>query len=92
MRMRAVRSLVVAGALALAGSTSAAALAQDDPTAGARNFGPSVHIFDPSMPQSEIQTTVDAIASQQVSNEFGAQRYALLFKPGTYGSTAPRSA
>src|SRR5947207_9525045 len=88
MRMRAVRSLVVAGALALAGSTSAAALAQDDPTAGARNFGPSVHIFDPSMPQSEIQTTVDAIASQQVSNEFGAQRYALLFKPGTYGSTA----
>ena len=88
MRMRAVRSLVVAGALALAGSTSAAALAQDDPTAGPRNFGPSVHIFDPSMPQSEIQTTVDAIASQQVSNEFGAQRYALLFKPGTYGSTA----
>src|SRR6266480_2138594 len=88
MRMRAVRSLVVAGALALAGSTAAAALAQDDPTAGPRDFGPSVHIFDPSMPQSEIQTTVDAIASQQVSNEFGAQRYALLFKPGTYGSTA----
>ena len=43
-------------------------------------------VFDPSMPTSEIQATVDAIAQQQVSNQFGTQRYALLFKPGTYGS------
>ena len=43
-------------------------------------------IFDPSMSTSEIQATVDAIAAQQVSNEFGTQRYALLFMPGTYGS------
>ena len=50
------------------------------------NFGPNVMIFDPSMPQSDIQATVDAIANQQVSNQFGTQRYALLFKPGTYGS------
>jgi hypothetical protein len=40
------------------------------------------------MPQSQIQATVDAIASQQVSNQFGTQRYALLFEPGTYGSSA----
>jgi len=40
-------------------------------------------IFDPSMPTSQIQATVDAIANQQLSNQFGAQRYALLFKPGT---------
>jgi hypothetical protein len=52
------------------------------------NFGPKVYIFNPSMQQSEIQTTVDAIANQQVSNQFGTQRYALLFEPGTYGSTA----
>ena len=45
-------------------------------------------IFDPSMPTSEIQAAVDAIASQQVDNEMGTQRYALLFKPGTYGSAA----
>jgi hypothetical protein len=50
--------------------------------------GPNVMIFDPSMPTSQIQATVDAIANQQVSNQFGAQRYALLFKPGTYGSPA----
>jgi hypothetical protein len=42
------------------------------------------------MPLSEIQATVDALAGQQVSNQFGPQRYALLFEPGTYGSgTSP---
>lgn len=38
------------------------------------------------MPLSDIQATVDSIATQQVSNQFGTQRYALLFEPGTYGS------
>jgi hypothetical protein len=55
---------------------------------GEPDFGPSVLIFDPSMPTSQIQAAVDTIASQQLSNQFGSQRYALLFKPGTYGSTA----
>jgi hypothetical protein len=40
------------------------------------------------MPVADIQATVDAVADQQVSNQFGTQRYALLFKPGTYGSAA----
>jgi len=39
------------------------------------------------MPQSQIQATVDAVANQQISNQFGTQRYALLFEPGTYGSS-----
>ena len=42
-------------------------------------------VFDPSMPTREIQAAVDAIAAagrQPVRPE----RYALLFKPGTYGS------
>jgi len=51
-------------------------------------FGQNVVIFDPSMPTSQIQAQVDAIAAQQVPNQFGTQRYALLFKPGTYGSSA----
>ena len=38
------------------------------------------------MPQSQIQATVDAIATRQVPNQFGTQRYALLFEPGTYGT------
>jgi hypothetical protein len=52
------------------------------------DFGPNVKIFDPTMPLGQIQTTVDAIANQQVPKEsqFGTQRYALLFMPGTYGT------
>jgi hypothetical protein len=57
-------------------------------TVGPPDFGSNVMIFDPSMPVSQIQAAVDAIANQQISNEFGTQRYALLFKPGTYGSAA----
>ena len=52
------------------------------------DFGPNVIIFDPGMPISQIQAAVDAIANQQVANQFGQNRYALLFKPGTYGSAA----
>ena len=52
------------------------------------DFGSNVVVFDPSMPTSQIQATVDAITAQQVDNEMGSQRYALLFKPGTYGSVA----
>ena len=52
------------------------------------DLGPNVIVFDPSMPTSEIQATVDAISTQQVSNQFGTERYALLFKPGTYGSSS----
>jgi hypothetical protein len=40
------------------------------------------------MPQSRIQATVNSIARQQAGNQFGTQRYALLFEPGTYGSAA----
>jgi hypothetical protein len=52
------------------------------------DFGANVTIFDPSMPTGEIQAVVDAIANQQIPNQFGTQRYALLFMPGTYGTAA----
>jgi len=52
------------------------------------NFGPNVYVFNPTMLQSQIQATVDSIAAQQISNQFGTQRYALLFAPGTYGTSA----
>jgi hypothetical protein len=55
---------------------------------GQPDFGLNVLIFDPSMPTSQIQAAVDAVATQQVDNEMGTQRYTLLFKPGTYGSAA----
>ncbi|HEY4388648.1 MAG TPA: hypothetical protein VGN34_29715, partial [Ktedonobacteraceae bacterium] len=81
------------GATALAASSASSAssgvtvLPTPSMSSGQPNFGQNVYIFNPSMPQSEIQSTVDAVASQQVSNQFGTQRYALLFEPGTYGSS-----
>jgi hypothetical protein len=47
-----------------------------------------VIIFDPSTPVSQIQATADAIYAQQVNAEMGSNRYALLFKPGVYGTDA----
>jgi hypothetical protein len=55
---------------------------------GAPSLGSHVIVLDPSMPQSEIQATLDAISAQQVPSQFGTGRYAILFKPGTYGSAA----
>ncbi len=57
-------------------------------TSGSPNFGSNVYIFDPSMSLSQIQSTLNSISDQQISNEFGTQRYALLFEPGTYGTTS----
>ena len=83
-RWLVVAGIVIAGTTGL--STAALADANDDGGAGQPQFGPNVYVFSPSTPQSEIQATVNALASQQVSNQFGTERYALLFKPGTYGS------
>jgi hypothetical protein len=53
---------------------------------GQPDFGTNVLVFDPSMSTSQIQTAVDAVANQQVDDEMGSQRFALLFMPGTYGT------
>ena len=56
------------------------------PTGG--SLGPNVYVFTPSMSQASIQSTINTIDSQQAGNQFGTQRDALLFAPGTYGSAA----
>ena len=56
------------------------------------NFGPNVYIFDPSMSATSIQTTLNNVFNTQKLNQFGTQRYALLFKPGTYSGSKPTSA
>ena len=75
--------LAFALALALAGSTAVAA-----PPGGVPDLGPNVTVFDASMPVTQIQAAVDAIYAQQVDDEMGSRRYALLFKPGVYGTAA----
>jgi hypothetical protein len=88
-----VAGLLVAAAPADASGSSGPALQGDhlaaaQPAAGDPDLGPNVYVFDPSMPVSQIQATVDAISARQVPNQFGSERYALLFKPGTYGTAA----
>jgi hypothetical protein len=55
---------------------------------GTPDFGPNVSIFDPSMSQATIQNRLNSVFNAQQSNQFGSQRFALLFKPGTYNVDA----
>jgi hypothetical protein len=50
------------------------------------DFGPNVSVFTPATPQAELQAKLDQVAAQQHTNQFGTERYALLFKPGTYSA------
>src|SRR4051794_16369953 len=78
------RMIVLAAVVALLASFAVAATA----SAAEPDLGPNVLVFDLSMPTSQIRAAVDAVATQQIPNQFGTARYALLFKPGTYGSSA----
>jgi len=78
---------VLTTAIAITGLATGAALANPPPPP---DFGPNVHIFTPAMAVSDIQATADAVATAQIPDQFGPERVALLFMPGTYGSaTAP---
>lgn len=84
-----VAVLVLAAGGVVTGGTAAAAPPRAAAVPSASSvLGPDVYVFTPDMPQQQIQDTVDAVAAQQVPNQFGPQRYALLFEPGTYGSAA----
>ncbi len=56
----------------------------EPPIAGGGDLGPNVTVFDPSMPAATIQAKLDEVFKVQEANQFGEQRNALLFKPGTY--------
>lgn len=89
MRLRRLLAvgLTVVTAASLTGTSASASPATHLPAA-APSFGANVTIFDPSTPIAEIQAKLDAAHAQQVDNEMGTQRYAFLFKPGTYGTDA----
>jgi hypothetical protein len=68
--------------LLLAIATAARVSAQSPRTTP--DFGPNVTIFDPATPSAAIQSRLDSIFASQEASEFGAARYAILFKPGKY--------
>jgi hypothetical protein len=58
------------------------------PTPGNPDLGPNVSIFDPSMSAASIQSRLTSVFNQQQTNQFGSNRFALLFKPGSYNVDA----
>lgn len=70
------------------GSTGGGGGTSTLPTSNTPDFGPHVVIFNPSMSNSTIQSQLDAVFNVQKLNQFGTQRNALLFKPGTYSIEA----
>ncbi|KQX66901.1 adenylyl cyclase [Angustibacter sp. Root456] len=90
-RTLAIAATALALALATAGALAAPAAAAPSSaghghSTSAPDLGPNVKLITPDMPQADIQALVDGIAAQQVDDEMGRGRYALLFAPGTYGS------
>jgi hypothetical protein len=83
-RRAVLRGAVVTAAVPLIGSLSSRSAFASSPARGADELGPNVLVFDPSMGDAAIQAQVDSVFAIQQSNQFGTERYALAFKPGTY--------
>ncbi|MFJ9056690.1 MULTISPECIES: coagulation factor 5/8 type domain-containing protein [unclassified Streptomyces] len=82
-RSRAFGFAALAVSLLMAFPTAQSAFGEEAAeVAGGGDLGPNVLVFDPSTP--DIQGKVDEIFKKQESNQFGTDRYALMFKPGTY--------
>lgn len=47
-------------------------------------FGPNVYVFDENDSDSDVQAVIDEVYGTQETNQFGKERYAVLFKPGSY--------
>lgn len=53
------------------------------------DLGPNVMIFDPATPHDAMQQQIDNIYKIERRNEFGPERYAILFLPGEYHLDVP---
>ncbi len=78
--------VLTAGTVTAASTMSAASTLTAATHHGDAALGANVTVFDPGMPVEQIQAALDATHAAQVDNEMGTQRYAFLFKPGTYGT------
>ncbi|WP_035795202.1 chitobiase/beta-hexosaminidase C-terminal domain-containing protein [Kitasatospora mediocidica] len=75
-------SATAAATFTIGGSQTGCPTQSDTP-----NFGPNVHIFDPSMSSAGIQSQLDAQFAQMkdtTTAQFSENRVADLFKPGVY--------
>lgn len=72
-----------------ASPASAAFPVSTEGDSAAINFGANVTIFDPAMPQAQVQAKINEIYQRQRDNQFGTPRDAIMFKPGTYNVEIP---
>ncbi|WP_424568493.1 coagulation factor 5/8 type domain-containing protein [Streptomyces sp. CH-036] len=83
LRTRALGFAALAVAMLMSVPTAQTAFGEEvKAVPGGGDLGPNVHVFDPSTP--DIQGKVDEIFKKQESAQFGLDRHALMFKPGTY--------
>ena len=73
------RSFLIAGAVSGSALWTAAALGQTAP-----NFGPNVTIITPGMSPATINATLNGLNGEA---QFSTNRHAVLFMPGTYGTS-----
>jgi hypothetical protein len=59
------------------------------PTGNTPAFGSNVYVFSPSESITTIQDDINSVYNTQQSNQFGTQRYELMFEPGTYNLSIP---
>ncbi|MFD9129629.1 adenylyl cyclase [Kitasatospora sp. NPDC059571] len=83
-RRSLLRGAAVAAVLPVAGTLATGSAAAAPGARDTADLGANVLVFDPSMGDAAIQAQVDAVFKIQESNQFGTERYALAFKPGTY--------
>ncbi|MFD9757590.1 coagulation factor 5/8 type domain-containing protein [[Kitasatospora] papulosa] len=84
-RSKALGFAALAVSLLMAFPTAQSAFGDEtEEVPGGGDLGPNVLVFDPSTP--DIQGKVDEIFKKQESAQFGSDRYALMFKPGTYNN------
>lgn len=50
-------------------------------------FGDNVFVFDTEDDISQVQEKIETVYEQQEENQFGDERYALVFMPGTYDTS-----
>lgn len=81
-RRHAIGSIIATGALVAGGGLLTAAAPAN---ATGPDFGPNVTILDPGMSTDHINAILAGLANE---SEFSANRHAVLFKPGSYGSAA----
>lgn len=81
-----VESANASGTSAPSSQASAATPAAGATANAAPAFGPNVFVIDPSMPSAQVTQLLTSLSNE---DQFGTNRWAILFMPGTYNVQAP---